>query len=260
MDQIPKWYINMDNRSGRKSRIEVRSQRVGLVDIQRFPAVTVWNDPRVTLLKQGRGKSLTNGEIGCLLSHYDLWCTSVKTNSKIYIQEDDLIYRKDFIAIANSLITYMNNFYGEDNWHIIQLNPGFEQELNPEDYNKPILLDTVVWNCGSYIITPTAAALLIDMLNLPTVGQDHDPNPNQSILTSDIAFIQLFKNYPKKSVSIYPHPSLQDKCCTDTQRNRFNLNHDQNMLFSKYIFQNRELYDWNNDWFTPEMPLNELNK
>lgn len=249
----------MDQRPDRKVRTENRAKRIGLNNLQRFTAVNVWNDPRVNMLKNGRARHMTKGEIGCLLSHYDLWCLSADTGFNIYIQEDDIIYQKNFISIANNLIEHMDKLCGEDNWHIVHLSPYITRKINPDEYGKPILINEIVWTNGAYVISSKAATLLIEMLKLPTPGQERDDYPNVPVLTADHAFIRLFLSHPNKSVTTYPYPSFQDKSSTDTQRNRHSLNNDRNFYQNIYAARFNNLYDLDNECFKPEEPVDELN-
>ena len=53
-----------------------------------------------------RGKALTQGEIGCFASHYEIWKLVVQTNQPRIVLEDDIIWEDDFLEVVEHLSNY----------------------------------------------------------------------------------------------------------------------------------------------------------
>lgn len=155
--------INLPHRTDRKEQFEQDWNEI-LKEIEFFPALSSekisdfganpnleWRDPLLD-------RPLTEGEIGCFLSHYSLWQKAIELNESIIIMEDDVKPQwngaRNFIETAKA-ITYA--------YEIIYL---AHEEMNKE---KRTLIPANValsvpgypyWACA-YIITPSGAKKLV---------------------------------------------------------------------------------------------------
>lgn len=117
-----------------------------------------WFDPN-------SGKAMTNGEVGCALSHYSVWKEFVndvkngvlQPHSKILIVEDDVVFPLDFM---NKLIQYSKEIKTEYDMlyvHRKPLNLGSETKISVH-INKA---RKSYWTCG-YILTYGGAKKLVN--------------------------------------------------------------------------------------------------
>lgn len=115
-----------------------------------------WYDPN-------SGKAMTNGEIGCALSHYSVWNdivqlvenNTLKENSKILILEDDVVFLDSFMS---KFINYTKGLvYDMLYLHRKPLNLQAETKISP-NIN---LVKKSYWACA-YILTYTGAKKLIN--------------------------------------------------------------------------------------------------
>lgn len=235
------YYINLDQRVERKKRLEARSKAVGLKNLTRYSGITRQNDSRVDELKASRASEMSFGAIGCVLSHYDLWCQAADSNARIYVQEDDLIYRKDFVEIINNLITFLDS-KSKNSWHVIHLNPYFNQTPSKDLYNRPLELNSFTWSTGAYVINPLAAKLLVRYWNLPRKGQSVSVGPK--LLPADFVMSWLYEKFPGKSISYFPYPCIQDKLDSDIQPSDEVNKLENDYYYNQYGKVFRNFYDW----------------
>jgi GR25 family glycosyltransferase involved in LPS biosynthesis len=243
MDTVKEfWYINIVERPERKARLEARTQKIGL-KLQRFEAVTPRNDKRVDALRKGRAQGQIPGAIGCTLSHYDLWRRAAETNQRIYIQEDDLIYRKDFVSLVDDFIRKLDKEHPD--WDVLHLNAFLGHEILDSSYhNKLIPLTGMTWSLGSYVINPSAARLCLSYYDFPAPGAE-DPSPaGPGLQIPDILISWLFTTSPGKSFTTYPYPSIQDKLGTDVQTSHQGLKNDHEYYYNQYGRAFKNVYDW----------------
>lgn len=104
------------------------------------------------------GRQMTNGEIGCYLSHFTLWQKAVELNETICIIEDDV---KIMIDDFNGAIETLSDVADAD---IIKIGGVFPRKFfNYKKIGKIQLVKYWFDNMGTqgYIITPAAAKTLI---------------------------------------------------------------------------------------------------
>ncbi len=254
------WFINMAERSERRQRVEVRSEKIGL-QLKRYNAVTPWSDERVEIMKNGRGKDKVPGAIGCGLSHYDLWCLSAEKEIRLYIQEDDLIYRKDFRSLVDRTIKNLDAKHGSDGWDVLHLNPYLNLPLDGPMEDRLIPLTGTTWSLGAYILNPKAAELLVDYYCFPKKEETKDILPWGPELTiPDLMISWLFSYRPEKSFTLYPYPSIQDKLGSDVQIEHCNMEHDHDYYYNKYGGKFKDLYDWTATEASYDSPIDHLVK
>lgn len=245
MDTVKEfWYINIAKRTERRQRVEARSEAIGLPKLQRFEAVTPWNDHRVTLLKGGRASDQVPGAIGCTLSHYDLWTRSAEIGWRIYIQEDDLIYRKDFVQLVDQYIKDLDKEFGADGWEVLHLNP-YLGKIEKDLHNSRIPLTGLTWSLGGYVINPKAAQRCLNYYRFPKSGETVDLNPSgPKLRIPDILISHLFSSKPGISFTTFPYPGIQDKLGTDVQTSTEGLESDHDYYYNQYGGFYKDYYDW----------------
>lgn len=116
-----------------------------------------WFDPN-------SGKAMTNGEVGCALSHYLVWkdiITSVENkslpeNCKILIVEDDVIFPNDFLEKLDQYTSEINITYDMLYIHRKPLNLQEETKLSTHIN----IIRKSYWTCG-YILTYSGTKKLV---------------------------------------------------------------------------------------------------
>lgn len=100
-----------------------------------------------------RGKELTNGEMGCFASHYELWKQCVALNENIIVLEDDVMLLADFwdsiLDVIHSEFVYVRLMYSKPQSHFY-----------PLEHNMFISFENITGTQG-YFLTPQAANIFI---------------------------------------------------------------------------------------------------
>lgn len=161
MENVYACYINLDRRVDRNQTVKNNLVNLGFrnENIKRFSAIDGKNliedlkkknydqdeiiDSIIESMKR-LDKTLSIGEIGCMLSHYfllkDIYNnSSISENSLIFIFEDDFfinqsyLQTKSFDTITNEIIDFDKN----NNWDLIYLGGRFNQNFipKPENFN-----------------------------------------------------------------------------------------------------------------------------
>ena len=161
---MKKFVINLQER---KDRLEFFSQNwKHLSDLEVFRAIgkdelhlfdfdfmKTWTDP---LLSRG----LTQGEIGCFLSHYTLWKKCVELNEPILIFEDDVVpnhlLNYDYTKMIPSLM------YGLDLLYLSYNEMNKEKAEHYPGSNLIIKPGYPYWACA-YALSPNGARKLLDV-------------------------------------------------------------------------------------------------
>ena len=152
LEKIDKFYfINLDKSKDRLDLMLKYSKDLNL-KLERFPAVYGSNLNRNNLIEKGildKNNKLGNGEIGCFLSHINIWKKALKRKYKyILILEDDIIFTDNF---KNNLIKYYNQV--PDNWDIIHLGGSrIKGKLINKNIIKPVFDEKISGenNMGTY--------------------------------------------------------------------------------------------------------------
>jgi glycosyl transferase family 25 len=97
-------WINSKNRADRYTNMKSRLQRLGIwEEAQRFSAIhggeVNWTSPEYAVfIKDNVKQELNNGELGCFLSHREVWKMAKENGwKKTLILEDDALFCDDFI-------------------------------------------------------------------------------------------------------------------------------------------------------------------
>lgn len=105
-----------------------------------------WRDPK-------HDTRITDGEVGCFISHYNMWKLCVKLNETIYISEDDIkTSEKDYNIALEYSKKYDFVYIGQND-----VNPDTSREIDDQVY-----IPGFPYNLSSYFISPRAAQYLID--------------------------------------------------------------------------------------------------
>jgi GR25 family glycosyltransferase involved in LPS biosynthesis len=128
----------------------------GMTDLSKydFKVIYNWNDYFLN-------RPITIGEIGCALSHYNIWKNIVDNNiNKALILEDDVIFKNNF----NEMLDIIENL--EFNYDIFYLSRKplnvYFKGMDEIDINDFIVECKSSYNLHSYIITYECAKILIN--------------------------------------------------------------------------------------------------
>jgi GR25 family glycosyltransferase involved in LPS biosynthesis len=179
--------INLERREDRRNKFIANNR--GKFDFEFVKAVDGSTLTPETLALKGMkanenwtdqsGRSISDGEVGCFLSHYGLWQKCIALNEPICIIEDDIIvnledYKKalkypgfDFIYIACNDI----------------------REQNQKIVNDDLFMPGYAWNLSAYIITPSAAKHLVntDILKNIIPADEYAPRMHEKNLYRTVA-------------------------------------------------------------------------
>ena len=111
-----------------------------------------WSDPIFN-------RNINHGEIGCFLSHYQIWEKIVvdKLNASI-ILEDDNIFNPDFIIQIQYILEINFKLYDLFYLSRIKINPNIIEE----QITNNILIPSYSYNANAYILTRSGANKLLN--------------------------------------------------------------------------------------------------
>lgn len=111
---IPFYCINLDKDIARRKRMESEVQKMPGFSLIRVPAVLgkdVSFSEKEKYFAPDYLKTVKDGEVGCLLSHYGIWKGLLDTNEKYrIILEDDVSFSDDFSERLKGVLGKVNNF------------------------------------------------------------------------------------------------------------------------------------------------------
>ena len=291
---FPCYLINLDNRQDRfdycMDKLQINFERYSAVDGNNLSSYSRF----LFLLKQIDNKSIIRGEIGCKLSHYDIW---QKIKKPTLILEDDIMVHEETFTQLKSVFDNLNDLNATSSWDILyvagQWTPRYDFNSKPYMDSHQLLdqqKNNVFEHVGStfykrnyifenfsslfhtplyrttagYIITPSGAKKLCSIIN--DSPQDFMNEP------LDMWLLGLEKNKLINMIDSFPHPMYQggfdlmkEECLlkTDIDRSKktlFHLNHDNRNENGKNIDSNlitNEIYIYTNNWFhTSELKRN----
>ena len=152
LDKIDKiYFINLDKSKDRLDLMLKYGKDLNL-KLKRFPAVYGKDLNKDKLIEQGildKNNKLNKGEIGCFLSHVNIWKEAIKKNYEhILILEDDIVFTDNF---KNNFIKYYNQV--PNDWEIIHLGGSrIKGKLIKKNIIKPVFAENPDWryNMGTY--------------------------------------------------------------------------------------------------------------
>ena len=117
------------------------------------------------------GRKLTSGEIGCYLSHYNLWQHIVDQGIDCAIVlEDDAVLNKDFYGVVSRLHTL------EGQWEMVSLGDGkcnVDRVLcDIDDKHRLVRHKRRAWGAHAYVIRRPAAEKLLNYCHEIRAGID----------------------------------------------------------------------------------------
>ena len=138
-----------------------------------------WRDPMLD-------RVLTRGEIGCFISHYQLWEMCAAGTERFVILEDDVVFTSSMKEALNKLEQYEFGYFTYK-----EMQPEAVEEING-DLVKP----SYAYWLAAYTITPAAAQKLIET------------DIRQNIIPCD-------EYVPRLSLDV---AALKEPCCTQMSR------------------------------------------
>lgn len=158
------WIINMKNAGSKRKILEKQIRGLdfsydffeavdgnGLREIE-FEVVNEWKEPFTK-------KQITKGEIGCALSHHQLW-GKVPEGKYIVILEDDINLDKEF---ESSLVTYMNHFKSNPMDFCFLNRKPYHKEEKIINYNPRVISPKYShWACA-YLLSYEGAQKLLNV-------------------------------------------------------------------------------------------------
>jgi GR25 family glycosyltransferase involved in LPS biosynthesis len=165
--------INLKRRKDKLDRMLSRITSLGLdklFKIEVFEAVDgrninqTWLDNRGIEIQPNyfdpfRGRGMTTGEIGCALSHYEVW-KKIETDDEIQsalILEDDAVFPDNFL----DEIDYIKTNVKPNDWELFYLSRKIIRDEKEEVYYGNIVRPTFSYWCLAYIVNKSGAEKLI---------------------------------------------------------------------------------------------------
>lgn len=260
-EDFPCYLINLDNRQDRfdycMDKMQIKFERYSAIDGNNLSSYSRF----LFLLKQIDNKPIIRGEIGCKLSHYDIW---QKIKKPTLILEDDVMVHEETFTQLKSVFNNLNDLNATSSWDVLyvagQWTPRYDFNSKPYMDSHQLLdqqKNNVFEHVGStfykrnyiesfnnlfhtplfrtlagYIISPSGAKKLCSIIN--DSPQDFMNEP------LDMWLLGLEKNKIINMIDSFPHPMYQggfdlmkEECLlkTDIDRSKkilFHLNHDVN--------------------------------
>jgi len=166
------YLINLERRDDRYSRMKFNLDLIG-VDFQLVPAVdgrkineNYLRTNNIKMLPEFsepyHGRPLTFGEIGCFMSHYNIWKDIVASeHDTVLVFEDDIRFEPYFVQKFEYLLTELKTI--PDKWDLVFLGRKIlhnSEEPWLESSSQLVKVDYTYWTL-SYILTKTGAQKLL---------------------------------------------------------------------------------------------------
>lgn len=283
---FPCQLINLDKRPDRlqycREKLQFNFDRYPAVDGDHLQFYTQFN----SLLKLIDKQPIVLGEIGCKLSHYDLWKQIEKPTM---ILEDDIMIHEDTFSQLKSIFEKMKDI--QIDWDILyiagQWTPKYTfnskcymkshvitdvhigstfVNLGDSFYDRNYLFQDDVFNTplyrttAGYIISPTGAKKICSIIHA---------SPGYFMKTPlDMWLLNLEKNEQIKMLDSFPHPIYQggfdlmkEECLlkTNIHRNKkmiFNLQ-DKDII-DEFVFIPQKDQDGNDSYYKAKQPISAL--
>jgi len=116
-------YINLDSSLARRERLESQLVRLGVAErYQRFPAI------QGSVVPERTQTTLSNGQLGCWLSHLAVWRQAEGKGSHLHVLEDDA-------ALSPLLLRVLEELQLEESsWDLIFTDVYFHPPPTPEQF------------------------------------------------------------------------------------------------------------------------------
>ena len=151
--------INLDNEKQRKKYMEAEMKKLHISNFTFFKAIngeTELHNYSFKLMNNWKdvfkNRPITMGEIGCAISHWELWKYIINNNIEIaLILEDDVIFEESFSETFNKIVDLNMDF---DFLYLSRLKLNNTLNLGDEEsVNELIAKAKYCFNMHSYIIT-----------------------------------------------------------------------------------------------------------
>lgn len=117
------WCINLDRATSRWEQMQPRLAALDL-SVERFSAVDGRADPdRIAAaldeatFRRNMGRSALAAEVGCYLSHLEVWQRFLDTDKPVaLVMEDDVVFHEDFLPALDAALA------AADRWDMLKLN------------------------------------------------------------------------------------------------------------------------------------------
>ncbi len=216
------YLINLDRRTDRRSNMEMIFGELG-VDYERLPAVDGKRDLSDTYLAEHNirmmadftepyhGRPLKLGEIGCFLSHYNIWQDVLaKGYDDVIVFEDDVRF-EPFFAKKIAAVRREVADLGLD-WDLIFLGRKIlhnVEEAWVEDSNLLLHVNYTYWTLG-YMLKASGARKLVDEQPLSKMVPVDEYLPIMYDRHPNATWKSHYKNRNLKAFSVHPlllHPT-----------------------------------------------------
>lgn len=183
-------------------------------------------------------RTITRGEVGCFLSHYNIW-EKMKENDIYLILEDDVRFGTNFVRDLQAIIKEAKTIQG--GWDLIYIGrkrgPGATDDVEKMVTENISTATYSYWTIG-YMLTGKAAKILVDEKPLTKMVPVDEYLPIMYGAHKEDRYNRYFKNRVLKAFSANPlliHPTHytgQDNYFTDTEPSD-----QEDILFNEPIHQ-----------------------
>jgi len=165
--------INLERRDDRAKRMKYNLDMLG-ISYDWIPAVDGSKLNSNYLEKMGvkmlpefsepyHGRAMTFGEIGCFLSHYQIWQDMITQNSElVLVLEDDIKFEPFFVSKLQHLIKELKSLEGD--WDLVFLGRKILHNSDEpwlEGSSQLVRVDYTYWTLA-YLLTKTGAKKLLE--------------------------------------------------------------------------------------------------
>lgn len=166
MNYIPVYVINLKKDKDRLNHMSTRllelNIKFSIIDAVLGSKLNEVDKSKFKFLRPRReGKTWSDGQIGCFLSHYQTWCEIARSSEKYaVVLEDDLFIADDFKeVVTNSFDFDFDILRLEISPNLMKLSRNFKRATNKRIIRE-VFSDS--WCTGAYMISQKAAKILID--------------------------------------------------------------------------------------------------
>lgn len=213
LDSLKVWYINLDGRNDRRSRMDNLISTHGLTTItERFPAIDTENALVAQLLDwQDDNSGLSDKEFACALSHFGVWekIAALPEGSYGLVLEDDVVFLKGWLS---ELADVVQQKLPQD-WELFYLDcmptTGWQFGRKISSGNAGQFESSIqgpVEGCtfaDAYVLKPSAARSLLAM-------RPENPLANAESLLLDLqSRSKAYTSIPRLALQIWDYSDIQ---------------------------------------------------
>ena len=139
-------------------------------------------------------RDLTRGEIGCTLSHWQIWYENKDSTDPIMILEDDALFGPDLELKRDLAIDTLESM--NKNWDVLYLGRVPLDKSREERLTKHIVVPKFSYCTYAYCVSPKGIKRLLDY------------NIQKGIIPADEFLSSTYVSHPRPDVSLKYPPSL----------------------------------------------------